>query len=397
MPHLPLLIRDLALILTAASIFAITFRFLKLPLVLGYITAGILLGPSITWMPTIVDFHNISILGELGVIFLLFSLGLEFNFKKLWSMSGPASLIGILEVMLMGLLGFGLGRWVGWSYIDSLFLGGILSISSTTIIIKTFEELRLGAKRFAQTVYAVLIVEDVFAIFILLFLSAFAINQGLSISSLGSSALAFITIAVVWLVGGLWVAKPLLNWFKKYMNEEVLLIFSVGLCLLAVLGITSMGYSAALAAFLAGTFLAETRQREKIKNLVKPVSYLFGAIFFVSVGTLINITAVQQNLGLIGLISALTVTGKILSCGVAAKLTGKSLSDSLMIGFSLGQIGEFSFIIASLGLTLKVINPVIYPITVSVAFVTTLLTPFLIRGAAQWVKKLEKFNSTKSA
>jgi len=385
MSHLPTLIRDLAWILTFASIAAVIFRYLKQPLVLGYILTGVLLGPHITQLPTIIDTQNVKTLGELGVIFLLFSLGLEFNFKKLWRMSGSAAVIGMIEVLLMSLIGFGLGRLLNWSQLDSFFLGGILAISSTTIIIKAFEDLGLKSKLFAQTVFAVLIIEDIFAIFIMLFLSTLAMSHQFNTGQVTFNLMVLFILCLFWILAGLYIASPALRKIKKWVNDEVLIIFSVGLCLLMVLGVTQLGYSAALAAFLTGTFLAETTQREKIKNLLKPIRDLFGAIFFVLIGTLLEPQIIGQHWPLVILITVITIVGKVLVCSCSARISGKTFSDSLMIGFSLGQIGEFSFIIASLGLTLGVMNPILYPITVGVSFLTTLTTPLLIKGAYRYV------------
>jgi CPA2 family monovalent cation:H+ antiporter-2 len=386
MSHLPTLIRDLAWILTFASVAAVLFRFLKQPLVLGYILTGVLLGPHITQLPTIIDTENVKTLGELGVIFLLFSLGLEFNFKKLWRMSGSAAVIGIIEVFLMGFIGFGLGRFLHWSQLDSFFLGGILAISSTTIIIKAFEDLGLKSKLFAQTVFAVLIIEDIFAIFIMLFLSTLALSHQFNGQQVSVNLFILFLLCTLWILAGLYIASPALHKIKKWISDEVLIIFSVGLCLLMVLGVTHLGYSAALAAFLTGTFLAETTQREKIKNLLKPVRDLFGAIFFVLIGTLLEPQIMIQYWPLILLITLITVFGKVLVCSLSARISGKNISDSLMIGFSLGQIGEFSFIIASLGLTLGVMSPTLYPITVGVSFLTTLTTPLLIKAAYHYTR-----------
>lgn len=390
MTHLPVLIADLALILAGAGLVTLLFKKLKQPLVLGYIIAGFIVGPHFNWLPTVNETENIKIWAEIGVIFLLFSLGLEFSFKKLIKVGQPASVTAVIEVIVMVALGYGTGQLLGWGTMDSLFLGGILSISSTTIIIRAFEELNVKTQRFATLVFGVLIVEDLVAIVLLVLLSTLALSQQFAGTEMLFSVLKLVFFLVIWFIGGIFFLPSFLKKTKKLMNDETLLVVSLSLCLLMVLFANKVGFSPALGAFIMGSILAETTQAEKIEHLVKPVKDLFGAIFFVSVGMLIDPKMLLEHAGPIALICVITIVGKIFSTALGSLISGQPLQTSVQAGFSLAQIGEFSFIIATLGDTLKVTSAFLYPIAVAVSAVTTLTTPYLIQSSRTFYKWLEK-------
>ncbi|WEK34010.1 MAG: cation:proton antiporter [Candidatus Pseudobacter hemicellulosilyticus] len=390
MSHLPVLISDLALILGAAAIVTLLFKKLKQPVVLGYIIAGFFVGPYFNWLPSVTEQSNIQIWAEIGVIFLLFSLGLEFSFKKLIKVGPPASITAVFEVISMVAVGYGTGKLLGWSNMDSLFLGGILSISSTTIILRAFEELNVKTQRFAHLVFGVLIVEDLVAIVLLVLLSTLSLSQEFAGQEMLLSVGKLLFFLVIWFVSGIFLLPSFLKKAKKLMNEETLLVVSLALCLLMVWFADKVGFSPALGAFIMGSILAETTQAEKIEHLVKPVKDLFGAIFFVSVGMMINPDTLVDYAGPIALICAITIVGKILSTSFGSLLAGQPLQTSVQAGLSLAQIGEFSFIIATLGLTLKVTSDFLYPIAVAVSAVTTLTTPYLIRGSKPFYKWVER-------
>lgn len=281
MTHLPKLIEDLALILMAGAVTTLLFRRLKQPLVLGYIIAGLLVGPHVAIVPTVIDTENINVLAELGVIFLLFSLGLEFSFKKLVRVGGAASITAIVEVIGMLAIGYAAGRILGWSQMDSVFLGGILSISSTTIIIRAFEELGVKSQQFAGIVFGVLIVEDLVAILLLVLLSTLAVSRQFAGPEMLFSVLKLVFFLSLWFIAGIFLIPTFLKKARRLLSEETLLILSLGLCLGMVVLATQVGFSPALGAFVMGSILAETTKAEKIEHLVKPVKNLFAAVFFV--------------------------------------------------------------------------------------------------------------------
>lgn len=395
MNHLPHLITDLALILGVAALITLVFKRLKQPLVLGYIIAGVLVSPNFKFFPTIVDIHNVQIWAEIGVIFLLFSLGLEFSFKKLMQVGGSASISASIEAIGMSLLGFGLGRMLGWSTIDSIFLGAALAISSTTIIIKAVEELGLKKKKFASLVFGILIVEDIIAIAMLVLLSTFAASQQfLSIDTL-TTILKLVFFLILWFVGGIFFIPTLLKKAKNLMNDETLLIVSIAMCLLMVFLSAKAGFSPALGAFIMGSLLAETTKAETIEHLVKPVKDLFGAIFFVSVGMLINLQTMGEYALPIVLITAACIIGKILTTGLGALIAGNTLKVSLQTGMSLAQIGEFSFIIAALGTSLGVTGDFLYPTIIAVSGITTFTTPYLIKASNPFYEWIDRKMSEK--
>ena len=406
MIHLPVLITDLGLILAAAGITTLLFKRIKQPLVLGYILAGLLVGPHINFVPSVTDHASINIWAEIGVIFLLFSLGLEFSFKKLVKVGGSASITAIVEVVFMLLTGFVAGMAMGWSTMDSIFLGGILSVSSTTIIIRAFEELGVKHKKFAGLVFGVLIVEDLVAILLLVLLSTLAVSQQFAGMEMLISILKLCFFLVLWFIGGIFLIPSFLKATKKLMNDETMLVVSIALCLLMVMLAVKVGFSPALGAFIMGSILAETTQAERIEHLTKSVKDLFAAIFFVSVGMLIDPGILVDYLVPIVIITFATVLGKFLSSGLGALLSGQPLKTSVQTGLSLAQIGEFSFIIATLGLTLKVTSEFLYPIAVAVSAITTFTTPYLIKASEpfylflertlpkKWVEAINRYSSS---
>lgn len=406
MIHLPVLITDLGLILAAGAITTLLFKKIKQPLVLGYILAGLLVGPHIKFLPTVTDEASIHIWAEIGVIFLLFSLGLEFSFKKLVKVGGSASITAIVEVVFMLIIGFVAGMAMGWSTMDSIFLGGILSVSSTTIIIRAFEELGVKHKKFAGLVFGVLIVEDLVAILLLVLLSTLAVSQQVDSGDMLISILKLCFFLVLWFIGGIFLVPTFLKATKKLMNDETMLIVSIALCLLMVLLAVKVGFSPALGAFIMGSILAETTQAERIEHLTKSVKDLFAAIFFVSVGMMIDPRILIDYAVPILVITIATVLGKFLSSGMGALLSGQPLKTSVQTGLSLAQIGEFSFIIATLGLTLKVTSDFLYPIAVAVSAITTFTTPYLIKASEpfyfflertlpkRWVEAINRYSSS---
>lgn len=379
MIHLPGLIADLGLILAAAGFTTLVFKKIKQPLVLGYILAGVLVGPYLDFLPTVSDSKSIEIWGEIGVIFLLFSLGLEFSFKKLVKVGGSASITAIVKVGFLILVGYGIGKLMGWSDMDSLFLGGILSISSTMITLKAFEELGIKHKKFAGLVFGVLIVEDLVAILLLVLFSTLAVSQQSAANEMLFSILKLGFFLVLWFLGGIFLIPTFLKATKKLMNDETMLVVSLALCLVMVMVAVKVGFSPALGAFIMGSILAETTQAERIEHLTKSVKDLFSAVFFVSVGMLIDPEMLIKYAAPIILVTLVIILGKIIFTVLGALLAGQPLKTSVQAGMSLAQIGEFSFIIATLGATLKVTSDFLYPIAVVAAAITTFTTPYLIK------------------
>lgn len=379
MLHLPDLIRDLGIILVAAAAVTLICKILRQPVVLGYLIAGFLVSRHVPFIPTVKDEASVKVWAEIGVIFLLFGLGLEFSFKKLVKVGRSASITAIIEVIFMLGLGFVVGRALGWSEMDSLFLGGILSISSTTIIVRAFSELGLKGKKFVSLVFGVLIVEDLVAILLLVLLSTIAATKSLSGTALFASGLRLGFFLLLWFLVGIYLVPLLLAKVRRFLNDETTLIISLGLCLTMVLLATAAGFSPALGAFVMGSILAETSEGKRIEHLIGSVRDLFGAVFFVSVGMLIDPSVLFQHFGTIVLITLVTIFGKLLSSTMGALLSGESLKTSVQTGMSLAQIGEFSFIIATLGLSLGVTSDFLYPIAVSASAITTFTTPYFIK------------------
>lgn len=381
MSHLPTLIQDLALILAIAGVTTLLFKKLKQPVVLGYILAGLLVGPNFSLLPSISDLDGVKVWADIGVIFLLFSLGLEFSFKKLVKIGGTSGVTGIFEIMCMVTLGYVTGKLMGWPSMDCIFLGGIIAISSTTIIVRAFDELGVKTRKFAGVVLGVLVIEDLMAVLLMVLLSTLAVSRNFEGMQMLYSVLKLIFFLCLWFLSGIFLIPGFLKWGRKLMNDETMLVISLGLCLLMVVAATYAGFSAPLGAFIMGSILAETPQAEKIEHLVQPVKNLFGAIFFVSVGLLIEPEMLMKYIGPVLILSAVVITGKTVNVTLGALLSGQPLKQSLQAGMSLAQIGEFSFIIATLGLTLQVTSEYLYPIAVGVSVITTFTTPYMIKLA----------------
>lgn len=388
MHGLPPLITDLALILTTAGISLVLCRLLKQPIVIGYIIAGFLISPHVPFMPTIRDTHGITTWAEIGVIFLLFSIGLEFSYKKLAATGSHSFVVAFVKVLFVLGLGYFAGRLFNWSKADSLFLGGILSISSTAIIARTFEELDLKNTEFSNFVVAVLIYEDLFAIVLLALLSTFAITKTISGVELGQTIVQILFFVLLCFVLGLYFIPRIFKKITTSLTDETLLVISVGACLLMVAIANYVGFSVALGAFVMGSILSETHLSHKIEHVVAPLKYLFSAIFFVSIGMLINPQMIREHIGIILLISLITVVGKFISTLLGSVLAGKDLRTSVRSGMALAQIGEFSFIIAALGTQLQVTSEFLYPIAIAVSVITSILTPYMIKYSDRFYHRL---------
>ena len=391
MTHLPVLIYDLAMILLVASITTLLFKKLNQPLVLGYIIAGFLTGPHFNLFPTISDMNNISTWAEIGVIFLLFALGLEFSFNKLKSVGKTAIIGAFTEVSGLLLMGYLTGKLLGWNTMDSIFLGGMLSMSSTTIIIKAFNDLKLRGQLFTEKVFGILIVEDIAGIIMMVMLSTLATTSdsapGLEMLF---DVLRLVFFLILWFIMGVYLIPSFFKKAYSLMNDETLLIVSVGLCLGMVVLATNMGFSAALGAFIMGSLIAESKMAERAEHVVKPVQDLFGAVFFVSVGMMVDPKLLVEYALPIMLVIFTTIIGKLIFTSLGVLLSGQSLNTAIHCGFSLAQIGEFSFIIASVGMSLGVISDFLYPIIVAVSVITTFTTPFFISLADPAYLKIKK-------
>lgn len=379
MGHLPKLIEDLALILIAGAITTLIFRRIKQPLVLGYIIAGFIVGPHFSLTPTVADTGNVKTLADIGVIFLLFSLGLEFSFKKLMRVGGSASVTAFVEIVFITVTGFLVGRLMGWAVMDSLFLGGMLASSSTTIIIRAFDELGVKTKKYAGIVFGVLVVEDIVVIVLMVLLSTVAVTKQFEGSQMILTVSKLLFFLILWFIAGIFLIPTFLKKAKNLLDEETLLILSIGLCLGMVVVATQVGFSAELGAFIMGSILAETTSAEKVEHLIKPVKDLFGAVFFVSVGMLIDPQAMIEYRWPILWITLLTLFGKLFSTTLGALLSGQPLKQSIQVGMSMAQIGEFAFIVATLGLSLGVTSEFLFPVAVGASAITTFTTPYMIK------------------
>lgn len=381
-------IQDLAVIMLIAGVVTILFHRLKQPVVLGYIVAGFIIGPHTPPFGLIHDEETIKTLAELGVIFLMFCLGLEFSLRKLFKVGATAFIAAFLEIVLMIWIGFEIGRWFGWSTMDSLFLGAILAISSTTIIVKALNDLKMKNERFAQLIFGVLIVEDILGIGIIALLSGIAVSGTVSSGEVFSTVGKLSLFMIVALVIGILLVPRLLAYVARFESNEMLLITVLGLCFGFCLLVVKLEYSMVLGAFLIGAIMAESRQLLKIERLIEPVRDLFSAIFFVAIGLMIDPQVLIDYAWPIVVITLAVVLGKMLSCGMGAFIAGNDGRTSLRVGMGLSQIGEFSFIIAALGMTLQVTSDFLYPVAVAVSALTTLLTPYLIRAADPLSQKL---------
>ena len=374
-------LQDLAIVMIVAGLVTIVFHRLKQPVVLGYILAGVIIGPHTPPLPLIANDETIQTLSELGIIFLMFSLGLEFSLRKLKDVGATAFIGATMAILVMLCAGYSLGQAFGWSSIDSIFLGAILSISSTTIVVKALAELGLTKKPFAQLIFGVLIVEDILAIVMIALLSGFATTGSFAVADVGITVIKLGSFLGILLVAGLILVPRLLNYVARFKSNEMLLITVLGLCF-GVSGLAvRLGYSVALGAFLIGAVIAEARQIARIEMLLEPLRDMFSAVFFVSIGLLIDPVLLVRYAGPILAITAVVVVGQVFACSLGVFLAGHDRQTSLRVGMGLAQIGEFSFIIAALGMSLKVTSSFLYPIAVAVSALTTLTTPYLIKNS----------------
>ena len=390
MSELPHLINDLALILVVAGIVTIIFKRLKQPLVLGYVVAGFLVSPKMPYIMSVVDIADIHTWADIGVMFLLFSLGLDFSFKKIVKMGSSPIIATSAIVFCMMALGMIVGHGFGWGRMDCIFLGGMLAMSSTTIIYKAFTDMGLRQQKFAQPVMSVLILEDVLAIVMMVMLSALASGQNPDGGEMIGSVVKIGFFLVLWFVVGIFAVPLFLRMTRKLINSETLLIVSLGLCCLMAVVSTKVGFSSAFGAFVMGSILAETIEAGKIEKLVAPVKDLFGAIFFVSVGMLVDPKIIVEYAVPIGVLVLTILVGQAVFGTFGFLIGGQSLKSAMRCGFSMAQIGEFSFIIASLGLSLKVTGEFLYPVVVAVSVITTFLTPYMIRFSVPCYGVLER-------
>lgn len=381
MQHLPELIQDLGLILMAAAVMTLLFRAVKQPVVLGYLVAGFLVGPHFTYLPAVQDHQNIETWSQIGVIFMLFGLGLEFSFKKLVHTGKTAVITAAVEIIVMIIIGYLVGQIMHWDMMNSLFLGAILSMSSTTIIVKAFDEQHLKGRSFAPVVFGVLVVEDLIAILLLVFLASIAVTKNVSGSELLYSSSQLIFFLILWFLLGIYILPAFFRRCRKLFTDEILLIVAAALCFMMVIVAVKVGFSAALGAFVMGSLLSETSRGTKIEHLMLPVKDLFAAVFFVSVGMMIDPLVLYKYGGFIVLIVFVTIFGKFFGTAFGALLSGCNVKNSMQAGMSMAQIGEFSFIIAALGHSLHVTEDFLYPIAVAVSAVTTFTTPYLIKSS----------------
>ena len=396
---------DLALILICAGVMTLLFKSLKQPIVLGYIVAGFLASPNMPYMPSVSDMHGIHLWSEIGVVFLLFALGLEFSFKKILKMGAAPIIAAIAIIIGMMYVGSLAGHLFGWSDMDCIYLGGMLAMSSTTIIFKAFDDMGLRHERFAGLVLSVLIIEDILAIVLMVMLSTLAVSKEFEGSQMLTSILQLGFFLILWFAIGIYLIPLFLKKAKPLMNEETLLITVLALCFGMVVFASAVGFSAAFGAFVMGSILAETTEAKQIEHLVAPVKNLFGAIFFVSVGMMVDVALIIEYIvPILCIIVAIMLGQTILStCGFL--LSGQSLKTAMKCSYSLTQIGEFAFILATLGTSLHVTSDFLYPIVVAVSVFTTFTTPYMIRLAepaynvvarvlpAKWIEKLERNTS----
>ena len=387
MAHLDPLIFDLALILISAGIITIIFKLLKQPVVLGYIVVGFLAGPYFTPFPTVMDEQNIGIWAEIGVIFLLFSLGLEFSFKKLLRLGNTIIVIALVFITGMMTLGTGAGYLLGWGNMNSIFLGGMVAMSSTTIIIKAVGDLGMRRLKSTELVFGLLIVEDLVAIVLMVVFSSIGVkSQG--DTEILPLILKLVMFLILWFLAGIYLLPSFFKKTKKFLNRETLLIVSVGLCFGMVVLTVYSGFSLALGAFVMGSILAETVQAERIEKTSNPLKDLFGAVFFVSVGMMVDPAMLVEYAFPILILTLIIIFGKVFLGTAGSLIAGQPLKTSMQVGFSMPQIGEFSFIIATLGMSLKLIDNFLYPIVIAVSVITTFTTPYMMKLAEPAYNKL---------
>lgn len=384
------LLIDLTLITIYAGITSLIFKKLKQPTVLGYILAGILAGPFFHFVPTVTDKENLTLWADIGVIFLLFGLGLEFSFKKMINVGKSAMITANANILFMLFLGYNTGLLLGWSVMDSFFLGSMISMSSTTIIIKAFDDLNVKKQKFTDLVFGVLVVEDIVGILLLVLLPTIALGSTIDSKELAVSTVKLVFFLVLCFVIGIYLVPTFLKKISAFLNDEMLLLMTISLCFGMVLLATYSGFSSALGAFIMGSILAETEIIHRIENNIKPLKDFFGTVFFVSVGMMVDPSMFIEYAGPIFLITLIVILGKItLSC-FGFLLSGQNLKTSIQGGFSLAQVGEFAFIIASLGMSIGVLNAKVYPIIVAVSVITTFLTPMMIKASEPAYKYLRK-------
>jgi CPA2 family monovalent cation:H+ antiporter-2 len=377
--HALIFIQDMAIIMLIAGLATVLCHLFRQPIVIGYILAGVIIGKHTPPFSFIADETTIKTLAELGVIFLMFSLGLEFNLHKLSKVGTTAVISAVLEILLMIWLGYEIGILFGWTTINAIFLGAILAISSTTIIVKALTELKMKNEPFTQIIFGILIIEDIFAILILALLSSIAITGSLQITDIIYASTKLVSFMVVAMLLGFLLVPRLLSFIAKFKSNEMLLISVLGLCFGFCLIVVKLNYSIALGAFIIGAIIAESNQLKKIEYLINPLRDMFSAIFFVSVGLLFNPNVIVDYFYPVFVITVVVILGKIISCSLGVLISGHDGKTSMRVGMGLAQIGEFSFIIAALGITLKVTESYLYSIAVCVSVITTLTTPYLIK------------------
>ena len=383
------LIGDLALIMALAAISTIVFKLLKQPVVLGYIVAGFLASPDFALLPSVANEANIEFWAQIGIVVLLFCLGLEFSFKKLVSVGGSAMMTALIIVCGMLLVGYATGISMGLSSTNCLFLGGMLSMSSTTIIIKALSDLNMRQQKFTSMVFAVLVVEDMFAVVLMVLLSSVAIHNQLDGKELTNSVLSLGIFLIFWFTVGVFIIPSIFRKLGRKINDEMLLVISVALCFGMAVYSASAGFSMAFGAFVMGSILAGTPKAEQIEHVMNPVKDLFGAVFFISVGMMVKPDIIMLHAGTIALLSVVVTIGMAFFGTLGMLVMGQSLKVSIQSGMCLTQIGEFSFIIATLGMSLGVLNDTLYPIIVAVSVITTFFTPYFIKlsePASRWVE-----------
>lgn len=391
MSHLPEIISDLALILISAGLVTLIFKRLGQPLVLGYIVAGFLAGPHMPYTPTVADTSSIQTWADIGVIFLMFTLGLDFSFKKILKMGAKPVLAACMIIFCMMSIGNIVGYLFGWDNMDRLFLGGMLAMSSTTIIYKAFDDLGLRNQKFSGEVLSVLVLEDILGILLMVVLSAMAVSRTFEGTQLIVSLLQLGFFLIIWFIVGVYVVPTFLRKSSRWINDETLLIVSIGLCFTLVVIASKAGYSSAFGAFMMGSILAETIEAESIERIVNPLKNLFGAIFFVSVGMLVDPLIIGQYWSPIVAITLAIIVGQTIFGSLSFLLSGQTLRVSMQCGFSLSQIGEFAFIIAALGTSLRVTSNFLYPVVVAVSIITTFLTPYMIKAAVPCYSIIQHF------
>ncbi len=384
------IIVDLTLITIYATLATLLFKKLKQPTVLGYILAGICAGPFLRFIPTIGDAENTKLWADLGVIFLLFGLGLEFSVKKMFNVGKSATITAVANILFLLFIGYNVGQLLGWSTIDSFFLGSMISMSSTTIIIKAFEDLNIKKQKFTDLVFGVLVIEDIVGVLMLFLLPTIALSSDINGKELLMNTAKLVIFLVLCFLIGIYLVPTLLKKLNNYLNDETLLILSIGLCFSMVLLATTFGFSSALGAFLMGSILAETDIVSRIEKNTKPLKDFFGSVFFVSVGMMVDPHMILEYAWPIFVITLVVMIGQVSCSCFGFIVSGQPLKTAIHGGFSLSQVGEFAFIIASLGMSIGVLNPRVYPIIVSVSVITTFFTPMMIKFAEPTFKTITK-------